>query len=86
MVNGIIADPDVLEEDYIPQDISCREAQKKELAFCISQVEKGRKPFDCLCYGKPGTGKTVLVKYLLNQLNENTSAFVFYINCWKIKP
>ncbi|MEM3714399.1 MAG: AAA family ATPase [Nitrososphaeria archaeon] len=83
MPNGIIANKDVLEEDYIPESIPCREAQKKELAFCLSPAEKGRKPFDCLCHGKPGTGKTALVKYVLRQLSENTNAFAFYVNCWE---
>ncbi len=84
-MSEIIADPDVLEEDYIPQDIPCRESQKRELAFCLSQIEKGRKPIDCLCYGKPGTGKTLLVRCILAQVKEYTNAFAFYINCWENK-
>lgn len=83
MPYGIIADPDVLEEDYIPQNISCRESQKKELAFCLSPLERRMKPFDCLCHGKPGTGKTALVRYLLNQLSEVTNVLCFYVNCWE---
>lgn len=79
----IIANTDVLEEDYIPFNIPCRDAQKKELAFALSPAEKGRRPFDCLCYGMPGTGKTLLVKYVLQQLSENASVFTFYVNCWK---
>jgi len=82
-MDEIIADKDVLEEDYIPLYIPCRDSQKKELAFVLSPVENGRRPFDCLCYGMPGTGKTLLVKYVLQQLNENTGAFTFYVNCWK---
>jgi len=85
MVNGIIADPEVLEEEYIPQNIPCREVQKKELAFCLSPIEKGMKPLDCLCHGKPGTGKTALVKYILQQIQENTNAFSLYVNCWENK-
>jgi cell division control protein 6 len=85
MVNEIIADPDVLEEDYIPESIPCREAQKKELAFCLSLIERGVKPLDCLCHGKPGTGKTALVKYVFQQIQENTNALALYINCWENK-
>jgi cell division control protein 6 len=85
MSNGIIADSDVLEEDYIPQNIPCRESQKKELAFCLSPLQRKLKPFDCLCYGKPGTGKTALVKYVLQQVGENTNALAFYVNCWENK-
>jgi len=85
MVNGIIADPEVLEEEYIPENILCREVKKKELAFCLSPIEKGMKPLDCLCYGKPGTGKTALVKYILQQIQENTNASALFVNCWENK-
>jgi len=59
--------------------------QKKELAFCLSPLQRGLKPIDCLCHGKPGTGKTVLVRYVLRQLEENTNASTFYVNCWENK-
>jgi orc1/cdc6 family replication initiation protein len=85
MVNGIIADPDVLEEEYIPQNIPCREVQKRELAFCLSPIERGMKPLDCLCHGKPGTGKTALVKYILQQIQDNVNSFALYVNCWDNK-
>ena len=85
MTNQIIADPDVLEEEFIPQNIPCREAQKKELTFCLSPLQKGMKPFDCLCYGKPGTGKTALVKHILRLINEFTTASAFYVDYWENK-
>jgi len=85
MINGIIADLEALEEEFIPQNIPCREVQKEELAFCLSPAEEGIKPLDCLCYGKPGTGKTVLIKYVLQQLSEQTNALTFYVNCWENK-
>jgi cell division control protein 6 len=85
MVDGIIADPEVLEEEYIPQNIPCREVQKKELAFRLSPIEKGMKPLDCLCHGKPGTGKTALVKYILKLVNDFTNGLSFYVNCWENK-
>lgn len=81
----IIARPEILEEDYIPPSLPCREVQKRELAFCLSPLQRGLKPIDCLCHGKPGTGKTVLVKYVLKQLEENTNALSFYVNCWENK-
>jgi Cdc6-like AAA superfamily ATPase len=43
------------------------------------------KPLDCLCHGKPGTGKTVLIRYVLQQLSEQTSTLTFYVNCWENK-
>jgi len=81
----LIANADILEEDYIPPSLPCREVQKKEFAFCLSPLQRGLKPIDCLCHGKPGTGKTVLVRYVLKQLEENTNALTFYVNCWENK-
>jgi Cdc6-like AAA superfamily ATPase len=76
---------EALEESYILPELPCREAQKKELAFCLSPLQRGLKPFDCLCHGKSGTGKTALIKCVLNQVNENTSVLAFYVNCWENK-
>ena len=85
MYEGIIANPEVLEEDYVPPTLPCREVQKKELAFCLSPIEKGLRPSDCFCHGKPGTGKTALVKHILEQIQDYTNAFAFYVNCWENK-
>lgn len=83
--NGIIANIEVLEEDYIPEALQCRDAQRKELVYSLSPYKNRVRPEDCLCYGRPGTGKTSLVKYVLEQLGENTTAVVFYLNCWENK-
>ena len=85
MADGIIADPDVLEEEYIPQSLPCRDTQRKELVFNLSPFKRRSRPQDCLCHGQPGTGKTVLIKYVIDQLRENTTALAFYVNCWENK-
>lgn len=85
MASEIIADPEVLEEEFIPQNIPCREVQKQELAFCLSPIERGMEPLDCLCHGKTGAGKTALIKYILQQIQENVNAFALYVNCWENK-
>jgi len=85
MPTEIIADPEVLDEEYIPQGLQCRDAQRIELVHCLSPFKNRIRPYDCLCHGKPGTGKTALVKYVLDQIKENTSALAFYVNCWENK-
>lgn len=85
MENGIIADIEVLEEEYIPDSLPCRDAQRKELVYCLSSLKNGIGPHDCMCYGQPGTGKTALVKSVLRQLKENTSTIAFFVNCWENK-
>jgi len=81
----IIADPEVLEEEYIPQSLPCRDAQRIELVYCLSPFKNRIRPYDCLCHGQPGTGKTALVRYVIDQINENTTALAFYVNCWENK-
>jgi len=49
----------------------------KKFVFCLSPIERGMKPLDCLCHDKPGTGKTTLVKYTLQQIAINVSAKFF---------
>jgi len=83
MSTEIIADPDVLEEEYIPQSLPCRDAQRTELVYCLSPFKKRIRRYDCLCHGSPGTGKTALVKYVLDQIRDNTTAMAFYVNCWE---
>jgi len=83
MSTEIIADPNVLEEEYIPQTLPCRDSQRMELVYCLSPFKNRIRPYDCLCHGPPGTGKTALVKYVLDQIRENTTALAFYVNCWE---
>ncbi|MEM2827618.1 MAG: hypothetical protein QXH61_03365 [Candidatus Nezhaarchaeales archaeon] len=40
MPNGIIADKEVLEGDYIPESIPCREPQKKNWHFAYLQLRR----------------------------------------------
>jgi len=54
-----------------------------ELVDCLFPFKRRIKSYDCLCHGQPGTGKTALVKYVLEQINENTTAKTFYVNCWE---
>jgi len=82
MDRRIIANIRVLEDEYIPSTLPCRDVQRKELVFSLSPFRSRKAPEDCLCYGKPGTGKTSLVKYVLEQLYENTKTITYFVNCW----
>lgn len=39
MEKGIIADIQFLEENYIPQQLQCRDSQRKEFAYSLSQFK-----------------------------------------------
>ena len=42
--NVILANPDILSENYLPAEIYARESQLKELAICLRPVTEGKKP------------------------------------------
>ena len=80
---GIVVNPDVLTDDYIPSRLPSREPQLRELVFCIKPALRGHKPMHAWVYGQPGTGKTATCRYLARQLEQDTAITTVYINCWE---
>lgn len=82
--NGsILADVDVLDEEFLLEDTQVREEQVKDLWFCLGPLEKGKNPLNCWIYGEPGTGKTAITRFVLNQLVSIIPVKMVYINCWE---
>ena len=80
---GIIKNADVLTDDYLPSRLPSREAQIRELVFCIKPAINGHKPLHAWVYGQPGTGKTSTCRYLARQLEYETAIKTVYVNCWE---
>jgi Cdc6-like AAA superfamily ATPase len=78
---GIISNPDILAESYLPPNLLCREPQIKEISFCLLPVLKGQRPIHSWLYGSPGTGKTSVARYILGKIQAETKARGIYINC-----
>ncbi|MEW6664121.1 MAG: AAA family ATPase [Thermodesulfobacteriota bacterium] len=82
--NGaILANADALDEESVLEDTQVREAQIKELWFCLSPLQKRKAPINCWIYGQPGTGKTAITRYVLKQIESLAGAKVVYVNCWE---
>lgn len=81
--NEVIAAPDIFDEDYVPEHLPGREAHIKEIQFCISPLLRNRKPINLFLYGRPGTGKTSVARFILSRLQKESRATGIYINCWE---
>ncbi|MFC6965164.1 Cdc6/Cdc18 family protein [Halocatena marina] len=84
--NGdIFANRDALNDEYVPNEIVGREAEKDAYADALLPVYHGETPNNVFLYGLNGVGKTVLTHWILDQLVSadglTTSVTPVYINC-----
>ena len=66
--HSIIKNPNVLRHDYIPERILHRNKQQELVTQSLIPLYKKSIPPNLLVYGKPGTGKTLVIKKVLNQI------------------
>jgi cell division control protein 6 len=77
---------DVLRHDYLPQKLPHREEQIKQLGETFAPTLKGARCSNVFVYGKTGTGKTAVTKYVLSHLEVKAKEFnaplkFCYVNC-----
>ncbi len=87
-VKGIklFKDREVLRHDYLPDKLPHRESQIRLLGGAVAPVLKNARCSNIFIYGKTGTGKTAVAKYVLSHLEakakEYGSSVKFcYVNC-----
>jgi len=82
---GIFQLRDVLRPTYTPRELPHREEQINGLASVLVPALRGETPSNVLIYGKTGTGKTAVAKYVGKELEEaglgDMKCTVIYINC-----
>ncbi len=82
---GIFQSRDVLRSTYTPSELPHREEQINSLASVLVPALRGEIPSNVLIYGKTGTGKTAVAKYVGKELEEaglgSMKCAVIYINC-----
>ena len=74
MNRRIINDPQALSENYIPEKILNRENE-------LSQISNSLGLVNSFVYGTSGSGKTLLVKKVIDNFNSSNKAKVIYIDC-----
>jgi len=66
----IFKDRNALRSDYVPDNLYFRDDQIKIIAEAISPVLHGVRPSNIFLYGKTGTGKTAVARFVLSRLNK----------------
>ena len=85
--NNIFKDKFILQSNYIPEEISHRDDQIKLVASILAPVLRGEKTSILFLYGKTGTGKTLTVNYVKDELmrrsqkNPKNKLRIEYLNC-----
>ncbi|MDD2678293.1 MAG: AAA family ATPase [Candidatus Nanoarchaeia archaeon] len=80
----LFIDESVLDFDYIPDCIKNRDFEMNKIADSIKPLFFDKRPANVFITGKPGIGKTLTVRYILQDLSENRNEVIpCYINNWK---
>lgn len=84
--SGVFRNRQVLRHDHVPQSLPHREDHIRHLAEILAPALKGSLCSNALIYGKTGTGKTAVTRFVLKQLarkaNElGSSLEICFVNC-----
>lgn len=72
----LLVDRNALHYSYIPDTIQHRDSELTQVTKSLIPILKRSRPSNILVYGKPGTGKTMVVKKILQKIQDrvrNTS-------------
>ena len=76
---SIIKNRDILHFTYIPNIILHRKSEQEQVTQSLLPILKKSRPSNLLVYGKPGTGKTLVVKKVLSKIQERVEKSNFPI-------
>ena len=67
---SIIKNREILHFSYIPKTIQHRKTEQEQVTQALLPILKQSRPSNLLVYGEPGTGKTLVIKKVLNKIRE----------------
>jgi len=81
----------VLSHSFLPESYPHRNQQMRDIASILATALRGARPSNVFLYGKPGTGKTCITRFVLHKLGQRvkrqntklngTNLFSSYVNC-----
>ncbi len=82
----LFKDKKALQSHYTPKNVPYREDQIRVLAGILAPALRKEKPSNVFIYGKTGTGKTLCVKHVSQNMmaiakEKNIALQIFYLNC-----
>ncbi len=85
--NAIFKDKSILQANYAPNEIPHRDEQIRQIALILAPVLRGEKTSNLFLYGKTGTGKTLAMRYVQEELYKRAKKDtdfklkIEYLNC-----
>ncbi|MCX6749406.1 MAG: orc1/cdc6 family replication initiation protein [Candidatus Pacearchaeota archaeon] len=85
--NKIFKDKSILQSNYRPEEIPHRQEQIKQVASILAPVLRGERASNLFLYGKTGTGKTLSILYVRDELlkrakkDNDFNLRIEYLNC-----
>lgn len=70
---SLVRNRQTLNIDYVPAHLPFRDDEAQALAQTLSTVFKGARPSNLLLFGKPGTGKTAVVRTVVERLQKKAA-------------
>ncbi len=83
---NIFRNKDTLTIRFTPENIPHRDSQIKQIALILAPTLRNEKPSNIFIYGKTGTGKTIVIKNIIETLTKTAvssgvSLKIIYVNC-----
>ena len=73
-----------LDYSFVPKIVPYREKEQRIIAGCIKPLFQEKSGKNVFIYGQPGVGKTVALRKVLEELQDETDGIIpLYINCWQ---
>ncbi len=82
----VFLDKNIISPHYVPDALPFRQKQIEQISTALAATLQGKKADNVFIYGKVGTGKTVTVKHVLQQLQQfieqsNSPVGFAFVNC-----